>query len=195
MAEAYDVSVAPHCPLGVIALAACFQVCFACPNALIQEQGLDAFGPRALRYLAEPSVFEWEDGYAARPRAPAWASRSTRRPWSLLPARGTGGASPRSATPTAPSAGMVITDVSVECYQRPLERPIRNGKYTYATSDACIVRITTDEGATGIGLGDEGVGLSARAPHDPGHRGSRGRLLGEDPLASERIWASMWCPS
>ena len=55
---------------------------------------------------------------------------------------------------------MVITDVSVECYQRPLERPIRNGKYTYATSDACIVRITTDEGATGIGLGDESVGLS-----------------------------------
>jgi L-alanine-DL-glutamate epimerase-like enolase superfamily enzyme len=90
---------------------------------------------------------------------------------------------------------MVIADVSVECYQRPLERPIRNGKYTYATSDACIVRITTDEGATGIGLGDGGVGLSG-APQmiQATVESLRPALLGEDPLASERIWASMWVP-
>ena len=32
MAETYDVGVAPHCPLGPIALAACIQVDTAVPN-------------------------------------------------------------------------------------------------------------------------------------------------------------------
>src|SRR5699024_9348023 len=38
MAEAYDVAVAPHCPLGPIALAACLQVDATSHNAFIQEQ-------------------------------------------------------------------------------------------------------------------------------------------------------------
>jgi len=40
MAEAWDVAVAPHCPLGPIALAACLQLDFCTPNAFIQEQSL-----------------------------------------------------------------------------------------------------------------------------------------------------------
>ena len=40
MAEAYDVALAPHCPLGPIALAACLQVDAVCHNAFIQEQSL-----------------------------------------------------------------------------------------------------------------------------------------------------------
>jgi len=40
MAEVYDVQLAPHCPLGPIALAACLQVGFATPNFLIQEQSI-----------------------------------------------------------------------------------------------------------------------------------------------------------
>ncbi len=40
MAEAYDVAVAPHCPLGPIALAACLQVDATAHNAFIQEQSL-----------------------------------------------------------------------------------------------------------------------------------------------------------
>lgn len=39
-AEAYDVALAPHCPLGPIALAACLQVDAVCHNAVIQEQSL-----------------------------------------------------------------------------------------------------------------------------------------------------------
>lgn len=39
-AEAYDVALAPHCPLGPIALAACLQVNAICHNAFIQEQSL-----------------------------------------------------------------------------------------------------------------------------------------------------------
>jgi galactonate dehydratase len=40
MAEAYDVAVAPHCPLGPICLASSLQVDFCTPNAFIQEQSL-----------------------------------------------------------------------------------------------------------------------------------------------------------
>jgi galactonate dehydratase len=39
MAEAYDVALALHCPLGPIALAACLQL-DAAYNAFIQEQSL-----------------------------------------------------------------------------------------------------------------------------------------------------------
>ena len=37
MAETYDVAIAPHCPLGPIALAACMQVDLTTPNFVIQE--------------------------------------------------------------------------------------------------------------------------------------------------------------
>ena len=40
MAEAYDVAVAPHCPLGPIALAASLQLDACTPNAVIQELSL-----------------------------------------------------------------------------------------------------------------------------------------------------------
>jgi galactonate dehydratase len=36
MAETYDVTMAPHCPLGPIALAASLQIAFSVPNFLIQ---------------------------------------------------------------------------------------------------------------------------------------------------------------
>ncbi len=66
MAETYDVSVAPHCPLGPIALAACLQVDATSHNAIIQEQSLGIHynqGVDLLDYLLDPSVFEFEDGY------------------------------------------------------------------------------------------------------------------------------------
>ena len=40
MAEAYDVALAPHCPLGPIAFAACLQVAAATPNFTIAEMPL-----------------------------------------------------------------------------------------------------------------------------------------------------------
>jgi galactonate dehydratase len=73
MAEAYDVAVAPHCPLGPIALAACLQLDFCTPNAFIQEQSLEIHynqGSDLLTYLADPSVFEYRSGYVSRPTAP-----------------------------------------------------------------------------------------------------------------------------
>ena len=73
MAEAFDVSVALHCPLGPIALAACLQVDFTTPNAFIQEQSAGIHyneGYDLLNYLKNPEVFQYVDGYALRSTAP-----------------------------------------------------------------------------------------------------------------------------
>jgi galactonate dehydratase len=73
MAEAYDVAVAPHCPLGPIALAACLQLDICSPNAFIQEQSLGIHynqGSDLLDYLKDPSVFKYEDGFVNNLTAP-----------------------------------------------------------------------------------------------------------------------------
>jgi galactonate dehydratase len=73
MAEAYDVALAPHCPLGPIALASCLQVDACTPNALIQEQSLNIHYNETtdiLDYLSDPSVFEYEGGYVQIPDDP-----------------------------------------------------------------------------------------------------------------------------
>jgi galactonate dehydratase len=71
MAEAYDVGLAPHCPLGPIALAACLQLDAVCYNAVIQEQSLGIHYNSAndlLDYVTDPSVFAYADGHVAIPQ-------------------------------------------------------------------------------------------------------------------------------
>jgi galactonate dehydratase len=73
LAEAHDVSLAPHCPLGPIALAASLQLAFATPNFLIQEHSIGIHynqGSELLDYLVEPSVFRFVDGHASMPTGP-----------------------------------------------------------------------------------------------------------------------------
>jgi galactonate dehydratase len=73
MAEAYDVAVAPHCPLGPIALAASLAIDFATPNFLIQEQSLGIQyhdGNGLLDYLADTSVYRCTAGHLDRPTGP-----------------------------------------------------------------------------------------------------------------------------
>lgn len=73
MAEAYDVALAPHCPLGPIALAASLQVDFCSPNAVIQEQSLGIHynrGSDLLDYLADPGAFRYEKGFVPKLTAP-----------------------------------------------------------------------------------------------------------------------------
>jgi len=73
MAECYDVAVAPHCPLGPIALAASLQLDWCTPNAVIQEQSLGIHynqGADLLDYLADPTVFEYKDGFVYRNELP-----------------------------------------------------------------------------------------------------------------------------
>jgi len=73
MAEAYDVALAPHCPLGPIALASCLQVDAVSYNAFIQEQSIGIHynqGNDVLDYLVDPSVFNYEDGHVNLPTKP-----------------------------------------------------------------------------------------------------------------------------
>ncbi|KFF60485.1 galactonate dehydratase [Cryobacterium sp. MLB-32] len=66
MAEVYDVQVAPHCPLGPIALAACLQVGFATPNYLIQEQSIGIHynqGAEVLDYVLDKRPLNFVDGH------------------------------------------------------------------------------------------------------------------------------------
>jgi galactonate dehydratase len=73
MAEAYDIAVAPHCPLGPIALAACLQVDATAHNVFIQEQSLGIHynqGSDLLDYLVDRSVFEYKDGFVENLKKP-----------------------------------------------------------------------------------------------------------------------------
>ncbi|WP_430592030.1 galactonate dehydratase [Humidisolicoccus flavus] len=65
LAETFDASIAPHCPLGPLALAACLQLGFATPNHVIQEQSIGIHyneGAEVLDYLVDPAPFAFTDG-------------------------------------------------------------------------------------------------------------------------------------
>jgi galactonate dehydratase len=66
MAEAHGVALAPHCPLGPVALAACLQVDFVAHNALLQEQSMGIHynqGAELLDYVKNRADFAIVDGY------------------------------------------------------------------------------------------------------------------------------------
>ncbi|KAK2608879.1 hypothetical protein QQS21_002592 [Conoideocrella luteorostrata] len=74
MAEAYDVPIAPHCPLGPIALAASLQVAAATANFAIQEMSLgihyNVGGYDLLSYIKNPEIWDVKDGYVELMRGP-----------------------------------------------------------------------------------------------------------------------------
>ena len=73
MAEAYDVALAPHCPLGPIALASCLNVDATCYNAVIQEQSIGIHynvGKSVLDYVKNQDDFKFVDGRVQLPVRP-----------------------------------------------------------------------------------------------------------------------------
>ncbi|WP_439271141.1 galactonate dehydratase [Pseudochrobactrum sp. HB0163] len=71
MAEAYDIALAPHCPLGPIALAACLQIDAVSYNAFIQEQSLNIHYNQdndILDYITNRDVFDYKDGFVTIPQ-------------------------------------------------------------------------------------------------------------------------------
>lgn len=73
MAEAYDVALAPHCPLGPIALAACLNVDAVSYNAVIQEQSIGIHynvGKSVLDYVNNKEDFRFTDGCVQLPVKP-----------------------------------------------------------------------------------------------------------------------------
>lgn len=72
-AEAYDVALAPHCPLGPIALAASMQVDAVCYNAFIQEQSLGIHynqGGDMVDYVTNAGVFDITEASLKIPEGP-----------------------------------------------------------------------------------------------------------------------------
>ncbi|MCB1872275.1 MAG: galactonate dehydratase [Gammaproteobacteria bacterium] len=66
MAEAYDLALAPHCPLGPLTLAASLQLDFISHNAFIQEQSMGIHynvDNDVLDYLVDPEPLRIVDGY------------------------------------------------------------------------------------------------------------------------------------
>jgi galactonate dehydratase len=62
------VALAPHCPLGPIALAACLQIDFVSRNAMLQEQSMGIhYNQQAelLDYVRNKDDFRIEQGYIA----------------------------------------------------------------------------------------------------------------------------------
>lgn len=73
MAEACDVALAPHCPLGPIALASCLNIDAVSYNAVIQEQSIGIHynvGKSVLDYVKNQEDFVFTDGYAQLPHLP-----------------------------------------------------------------------------------------------------------------------------
>ena len=68
MAEAHDVALAPHCPLGPVALAACLQLDFVAHNAMLQEQSIGIHyneGADLLDYVVNKEDFTCTNGHIA----------------------------------------------------------------------------------------------------------------------------------
>jgi galactonate dehydratase len=73
MAEAYDVAVAPHCPLGPLALASCLQLAATAPNVAIQEMSLGIHynvGADLFTYCVDPAPLTPVEGFLPIPTGP-----------------------------------------------------------------------------------------------------------------------------
>ena len=73
LAETFDAALAPHCPLGPLALAASLQVGFASPNHLIQEQSIGIhynLGADVLDYLVDVAPLAFVEGHIERLTGP-----------------------------------------------------------------------------------------------------------------------------
>jgi galactonate dehydratase len=73
MAEAFDVAVAPHCPLGPLALAACLQLAACTPNVAIQELSLGIHynvGHDLLSFVTNPEALTPIGGNLPIPESP-----------------------------------------------------------------------------------------------------------------------------
>jgi L-alanine-DL-glutamate epimerase-like enolase superfamily enzyme len=83
---------------------------------------------------------------------------------------------------------MKITRITSEYYAWPRTTPISNAVHTWSDVKRCVVKVETDEGITGIGIGGMSAGeMQFRDTFAE-------KLVGQDPLLSEKIWSSIWDP-
>lgn len=79
---------------------------------------------------------------------------------------------------------MKITDVHVEKYRWPKDKPIANGRHIYTHNELNLLVIETDEGITGYGC--------SWAINFADSMGKA--IIGENPLNNERIWKKIYVP-
>lgn len=79
---------------------------------------------------------------------------------------------------------MKITDVRVEKYRWPKNKPIKNGKHIFTHNELNLVIIETDENITGLGTSYNLDYVEYLKPF----------LIGEDPLNNEYLWKKMYVP-
>ncbi|KAH8069218.1 mandelate racemase/muconate lactonizing enzyme [Aureococcus anophagefferens] len=146
MAEAYEVSFAPHCPLGPIALAACLQVDATAVNFCFQETSLGIHyngegGMDLLDYVANKKAFDVDAEATSRRSRAGLGWKSTRRAlprWRATPGRTASGRSRtarrrRATTPgRRASARRATARPSAGCSRRTRgaarSRPRRRGR-------------------------------------------------------------------
>ncbi|MFE4709936.1 mandelate racemase/muconate lactonizing enzyme family protein [Paenibacillus sp. NPDC056722] len=81
---------------------------------------------------------------------------------------------------------MKITRVTANYYSWPRTRAISNGSHTWSDVVRCVLKIETDEGITGYGIGSASDGERQL------REAFAVRLIGMDPLMTERIWSTLW---
>jgi L-alanine-DL-glutamate epimerase-like enolase superfamily enzyme len=81
---------------------------------------------------------------------------------------------------------MKITKVTPSYYSWPRTHPISNGAHTWTHVVRCMLKIETDEGITGYGIGSASDGERQL------RESFAGRLIGLDPIMTERIWSTLW---
>ena len=79
---------------------------------------------------------------------------------------------------------MKITKVYTEHYKWPKKKPLQNGKHIFTHNEINLAVIETDEGITGYGTSYSTDYVDYISQF----------LIGEDPLASERLYEKMWVP-
>lgn len=89
---------------------------------------------------------------------------------------------------------MRIEKISMRAYRWTRDTPISNGRFTYDDAVTCVVRVETDDGISGVGLG-VGVMLPFGERVVAGLIDVYDELLrGCDPLSTERIFQEMYQP-
>jgi L-alanine-DL-glutamate epimerase-like enolase superfamily enzyme len=83
---------------------------------------------------------------------------------------------------------MKIISSEVAFYEWPRRVPITNGLHTYTKVTHSVVKLHTDTGLTGVGVGGGRTGEREFV------KSFSERVVGMDPFFSEAIWSTLWSP-
>ncbi|MCL5025774.1 MAG: mandelate racemase/muconate lactonizing enzyme family protein [Chloroflexi bacterium] len=83
---------------------------------------------------------------------------------------------------------MKIADLTWESYVWPRPKPLWSTKYMLTSTGFTLVKVHTDEGLIGLGIGLPGL------PGKQMVERFKPKVVGQDPFDVERIWSDVWVP-